>query len=408
MYSQKAAFLAAYALVCSSGALAQSPDSIWSVNGFGTFGAAHSEEKRADFTPDPLSPTGPGRSGAWDLGLDSRAGVQLSVEPTSRLSAVLQVIAEREFDGDVEFNIEWANLQYDISPALRVRFGRIALGNFMVSDYRKVGNALLWIRPPAELYHIVGITSSDGIDLSYQTHLGNAISTTELSYGRNSIDTLDGLLKAPNLWVISNRLEIEDLTLRASYSSLKLVFDALDPFWDAYREFGAPGVSVVRHYDVSGDWSSFGSIGMSYDPGSWFLMAELGIGTTPSDFGNRRGWYASGGYHFGDFTPYAIYARADGGHSQAIGLDASVTPFYLRPTIDYLNDSLDYLQTAYSTQQQTASLGLRWNILPNVSLKAQYDRVSVRDGSYGTFANFEPDFRPTRANLISFSLDYVF
>jgi hypothetical protein len=280
----------------------------------------------------------------------------------------------------------------------------------MVSDYRKVGNALHWARPPTELYYILGITNSDGIDLSYQTHFGNVISTTELSYGSNDIDTLSGLLKAPNVWVISNRLEIDYLTLRASYSSLKLVYDELDPFWDAYRAFGFPGETVVRNYDGNGKWSSFGSLGISYEPASWFVMAELGIGMTPTELGQRRGGYISGGYHFGNFTPYAVYARSDGGHRTTKGIDASDFPFYLQPTIESLNDYLDFLQVAHTTKQRTASVGVRWNMRPNVSLKAQYDRVSVQDNSFGSFS-FEPndpDFRPSNANVFSFSLDYVF
>lgn len=408
MQNHPAVLLAACTMFLGVSAQAQSVDNIWSFNGFGTIGSAYSDEKRADYTPAPLNPSGPGASGAWDAGLDSRAGFQLSAQPTPRLSAVLQVVAEREFDGDVAVNVEWANLRYEISPALSVRLGRIALGNFMVSDYRKVGNALPWIRPPAELYHIVGITNSDGIDVSYQTTFGRAISTTEVNYGRNSLDTLDGFLKVPNLWVVSNRLEIEGLTLRASYSSLKLVYDILDPLWDAYRAFGPAGETVARNHDASGEWSSFASVGMKYDPGNWFLMAELGIGVTPTEFGNRRGWYTSGGYRFGDVTPYAIYARSDGGYRDASGLDASSYPGFLLPTITTLNEFLNYLQTAHATQQHTSSIGLRWDVLPNINLKAQYDRVSVRDGSFGTFSNFEPNFRPSRANVFSFALDYVF
>lgn len=402
------ALLAISALICSFGAHAQSAQSIWSFNGFGTLGATYSDESRADFTPDALSAEGPGNSGALDFGTDSLAGFQLMVEPSSGLSAVMQVVAQRDFDGDVKLKVEWANLQYEFSPALKIRVGRTALGNFMVSDHRKVGNALHWIRPPAELYYIVGITDSDGIDLSYQTHFGNAISTTELSYGRKNLDTAIGHLEVPNLWVISNRLEIKNLTLRASYSSLKIVSDGLDPFFDAYRAFGPQGVTVARNYNINGEWSNFASIGMNYDPGTWFLMTELGLGRGSNEFGDRRGWYASGGYYFGKFTPYATYARSSGGHSSAKGLDGSAFPFYLQTTINALNDSLNILQTSQSKQQHTVSLGLRWNMLPNVSLKGQYDRVSVREDSFGTFSNFELGFRPSGVNVFSVSLDYVF
>jgi len=73
--------------------------------------------------------------------------------------------------------VEWANLIYALSPDASVRIGRIVLPTFMVADSRKVGYANPWVRPPVEVYGLVPITQSDGLDASYRVVWGETASS---------------------------------------------------------------------------------------------------------------------------------------------------------------------------------------------------------------------------------------
>lgn len=401
--------VAAALLSAAATAQAQSSNGIWSLDGYGTVGVAHSSDEMADYVPNFILSEGPGRSHQWDSRLDSRLAVQISAQPSSRLSAVVQVIAEQHYDKSFKPLVEWANVQYQLSPEFSIRAGRTAIGTFMVSDHRKVGYSLPWVRPPADLYHLLPLTNSDGVGVLYQHESDNFRYSAELHYGRTKAEELDGLLEAPTLWNFTNHLQRGPLTLHLSYMRTKAEYgEFLDTIWDAYRAFGPAGEAVVQRYDPNGHWSSFSAIGASYEPGDWFLMAEWGRGNIGSDFGSRDGRYISGGYRFGAITPFITYALVDSHYDHVNGLDASNFPDLLAPTIAQLNAGLAITQDGFGAKQQTWSAGARWDLLPTVSAKLQYDHARTQNGSSGTFRNNPVGYQPRGANIISVTLDFVF
>ena len=114
----------------------------YSLGGFGTVGAVHSSEHQADFTGEnQLRPSGAGFTHAWSADIDSRLGAQATVNIMPRLSLVLQVIAEQNYDNSYLPHVEWALIKYQFTPEFSVRLGRSVLPSFLVSDARKVGYA---------------------------------------------------------------------------------------------------------------------------------------------------------------------------------------------------------------------------------------------------------------------------
>jgi len=409
MYNRPAAIFFLSCLILSAAAHAQPDNGLWSVNGYGTLGAAHSSERRADYIPNTVNSEGPGRSYRWDPLLDSRAAVQVSVAPSDRLYGVVQVVVEKRFDGKFKPKVEWANLQYTLSPSFSVRAGRIALGTFMVSDYRKVGYSLPWLRPPAELYQLMSITNSDGVDFTYQHAFANSTYSVTAHYGSNKAKEYVGLLEATNIWGFVNHFERGALTLHASYISAKLIYGPLfQNLWTGFRAFGPTGVTVAQRYDSSGMWSPFMAAGVGYDPGEWFVMAEWGKGVFRSDFDDRSAWYISGGYRIGAVSPYLTVARAAGGHRSVNGLNAAVFPAALAPAVSSLNSGLLDMQQGYAARQQTVSLGARWDVSPRVVTKLQIDHIKTRKDSIGTFNNMAPGYRPRGADVVSLTVDFVF
>lgn len=387
---------------------AQSDSIVTSFNGYATLGAAWSDNRDADYLANALNREGPGRSRVWDPGLDTRLGFQVSAHLNNRLSSVVQVVVERQFDGDFKPELEWANLSYQLSSDVSLRVGRSLLDTFLVSDYRKVSYALPWLRPPTELYKLVSISNSDGLDATFQRRMGNSLMTLSAHYGRNSMDELDGYLKAPNLWGLFPRLELGDLTIKGSYTSYKLVYSEVDELWKAFQAFGAAGDEVVNRYRSSKRRSVFTALAFNYDPGEWFLMGEWGRSNMRSDFGSRSGWYLSAGQRRGQWSPYLTFARAQGGHSAVNGLDPASLPAGVREAALALNGILLSTQDSLAPRQQTISVGSRWDFAPGFSAKLQLDFVRPADNSSGTFINLQYPRDPGRTRLLSATVDMVF
>ena len=160
-------------------------------SGFGTAGVVHSSERQADFTNSPSTkPNGVGYSRNWSADVDSRLGLQVTANVTPKLSAVLQVLSQQRYDNSYTPTVEWANIKYAFTPDFSVRVGRIAMPTFLVGDYRNVGYAVPWVRPPLQLYgHMLPVTSSDGVDASYRMRVGGATNTLQVSYGQDEINS---------------------------------------------------------------------------------------------------------------------------------------------------------------------------------------------------------------------------
>ncbi len=120
-----------------------------------------------------FKPNGAGHSHTWSADVDSLIAGQVNANLTPQLSAVLQVIAEQNYDNSYRPHVEWANIKYQVTPEFSVRAGRTLLPTFLFSDTRKVAYAYPWVRPPLEVYRQEPITASDGVDASYQIRIGD-------------------------------------------------------------------------------------------------------------------------------------------------------------------------------------------------------------------------------------------
>ncbi|MEA5097676.1 MAG: hypothetical protein VB032_03985 [Burkholderiaceae bacterium] len=353
---------------------------MFSISGFGTAGLAHSSEHKADFMATDLQRHGVGYSRKWSTEVDSRAGVQLTGRFTPELTGVLQVTSEQRSDGSYDPKVEWANLKYQVTPDLSIRAGRIVLPTFILSDSRKVGYASPWVRPPVEVYGLVPLTRSDGVDISYRKRLGEVTNTVQLSYGESSaqvpsegkVNSVGGEVTGKNAWGIIDTLEYGNATLRLSYIKADLTITPYKTLFDAYRQFGALGLSqanaIAEKYDPDNKPFYTLAVGASYDPGRWFVMGEWGVISTDSVYGKRSAWYVTSGYRFGKFTPYVSYAQARlNSNASDPGLSLAYVPPAYRTTAAYLNGELNE-QLGAAPVQKTISLGMRWDFAKNVAL----------------------------------------
>lgn len=398
----------------ASAALAQADDSAarpsWSFRGFGSAGVAYSKNADADYSSSPLKASGVGYSRQWDHNLDSRLGAQLSATIDPQWSAVLQVVSEQRLDHTYRPIVEWANIKYQLTPDLSLRIGRIALPMFVAADYRKVGYAYPWVRPPVEVYGAIPLTNSDGVDATYRWNRDGLKNVTQLVFGRTHLRLPGGgSIEARKMAGLTDTVEYGAASARISLITNDLTVDVLHDLFDGLRQFGPQGIALAEHYGVEHKRDNAVSIGVSYDPGNWFVMGEVGRMTTNSFLGTSTGVYASAGYRVGAFTPYIGYARVRlNTNSYEPGLNLAGLPPAMAGAGAGLNVYLNAMLASIPAQR-TVSAGARWDCMTDVALKVQFDRVTPQGGSRGTFSNLQPGFRSGRSvNVASAVLDFVF
>lgn len=380
-----------------------------SLAGFGTLGVVHSSESLADASAAHLQPNGAGYTRNWSASVDSLVAAQLTARLTRILTAIVQVVAEQNYNDSYWPHIEWANLKYQITPDFSVRAGRIALPAFMAADTRLVGYVNPWARPPVEVYGIVPITRSDGVDASYTLHLGSLTQTLVGSFGYTAQQTPGGTVAhSRHLWLIADTVEYKAVTLHAAYQQGRLSLSTLTDAFGQFHQFGPQGDAINARYAPDNKLLRFGSVGVMLDPGRWFATVEWGSANFNSALGKRTGWYASGGYRLAKFTPYLSLARAMTDNLSDPGLTVSALPPQLQAPATGLNGFLNSLLSTKAVQK-TVSIGTRWDFRKNADLKLQLDRTFIGTGSSGTLINVQPGYQlGSNLSVFSATLDFVF
>jgi hypothetical protein len=376
-------------LLLAHGAAADEPS--WNFSGFGTFGLVHANTRGADFTSSVMKASGAGHTRPWSADVDSRLGAQLDVTFDRRWSAVLQLLSEQHLDNSYKPEVEWANIKYQVAPDLALRLGRIALPMFLSADYRKIGYAYPSLRQPVEVYGALPLPRSDGADLTWRWSAGATRHATQVFYGRANIQLRDGArLKESALTGLSDSVEYGAFSARASVLTSVLTLTIARPLFDGLDAFSPSGGALSDRYDVDHKRATLFSLGASYDPGPWFVMAEGGRTRSNSYLGATTMAYASAGIRRGQLTPYLGYAmvRADVPiQDPGLPLAGLAPPRQLAGA--GLNADLNALLRTIPVQS-TVSAGLRWDLRSNAALSVQYDRVTPHGGSRGTFINSQP------------------
>jgi hypothetical protein len=370
--SIRRAAIAALVLHAAGATAAEATPSIFSFSGYGTLGAAHSSEQHADYTATNFQPNGAGSTRGWSADVDSRLGGQVTAEIDSHWSAVVQVVVEQRWDNGYTPSLEWANVRYAFNPDFSVRIGRIALPTFLMSNTRKVGYTLPWVRTPNAVYNALAMTNNDGADLTYSFQVGELRNTVVAYAGRNNSTYPNGSAggyreHARHMRGVADTLTLGAATLQLSHFDAKLSSSAIGLVDQPYR---------------------VNSAGASYDPGNWFVMGEWAR-ISGQDPHTIPSWYLGAGLRVGAWTPYA-------------GIN------WRKQAYPELH-ALDLPQSTIGIGQRGRNAGLRWDFSKNADLKLQYDRNTPDAGSVGTLVNYQPGFRPgTAYNVVSLALDFVY
>ena len=339
---------------------------------FGTFGVLHSNQSSGDYVLEGSMPSGAGRSNEWDINNYSKVGLQLNGSFSPKTSAQLQIITAYDSSGIYQPDIEWLNFKYSITQNAYVRVGRIGLPTYFDSGNHDIGYTYTWAHPPSELYYLLSIQSSDGIDGMYRINIGEAQHSFKAFYGQNSSDGRAITTSSTGMWGIFDIVEYGQTAFHAGYQKRNTTTQVI-----------ATGVTnpAIDCTDLS--------FGVNYDPGNWFITSEWVQSQTRY---TANAFYVGAGYRINKFTPFLVHSQNTSG-SFPQGFTPTATESILA-----------------SRSQETNSIGLRWDFRKHFDIKAQFDQVTLSNNSNGYLINVPANttLYGSTVNLLSAVVDFVY
>jgi hypothetical protein len=364
------------------------------VSGFGTAGIVFTDTEDAEFI---RSSQARGADSNGDVGVDSIAGIQATVHVTDKISGTTQILLRRLYGTGFELDAPLAFIKYQATKDFAVRVGRVSLPVFLVSDFRQVGFANTWIRPPIEVYGQVPLDNVDGLDVLYSGEAGPVSLTGQAFYGKTDIELAASDVSVKNFWGVNFSATMGPLTLRAGRVESKLTLDSAqaNSLLAGLRQAGFTALANELA-PVEKD-SAFTAFGALLDWNNLIVQAEVTdskVGGFPPDTAGR---YALVGYRVNKMTPYAIYAEREVESARTSTVVPQVGP--LIPLALGVNALIA------GTEQNTTSLGLRWDAASSVAVKFQYDYVDPEGN--GLFGNVKAGFDGP-VNVFGVAVDVVF
>lgn len=398
------------------GAAAQSADTgaasltRWTLNGFGTLGAAYHDEADTRFRRS-VDQRGGARAGHLELRNDSLLGVQVNGVLGAHWSVMAQAVTRQDVDRTWTPQLTWAFVKHVPNDWSEYRLGRMAVDIYLEGDSRHVGYAYTMVRPYADVYGRLTFDSFDGADATFLRELGPGQLRFKLFGGRTRGDTyLNDIVYALDRgrtygatldWVGP------ELSLKLSWGSMMTDHDQPNlPLLNGLRlAAGFSPDAAARLAEITPkNRVSYLGLGLGWERGPVSLQA-VATDMSMSVYPGFEGWGlgTTAAYRVGRWKPFLTYSRSIiDPVSRRLDLPAGVDP-----GIDALRAGWEVLNGFTRHDQHTAGIGVRYDVAPNAALKLQLDRVDAkRSSSLLDDAGRRTDARAF--TLFSASLDFVF
>ena len=304
-----------------------------------------------------------------DLKFDkqSHLGLQVAANISNEIDMTLVLHAEGSSDN---YNVEaqWAYATYTLNEDISIRMGKYKATFYMVSDYKEVGYAYPWVRPPLEVYSTNPIEAFTGLDLVYQTDVRDMSLLLELFAGSGEHSakyipsTTDAPTGSPYNGLGDSTKKGQSITFdtpNAKGFNLSLTGE-IGTFRVGYFETGVNAAA----FGIKDAFGSFGGVGFNIDWNNLVVYSEYIVRETAANlagaFPDQNAYYATVGYRMGKYLPYVTYASMTKGKddspytqlqsSVAVGLrtevsDAAALKFEVMTVIPKKNTSAGFNST---------------------------------------------------------------
>ena len=341
-----------------------------SFSGFGTAGGSFTSDSAFAYRHDASEYTT--ASNQFDIGLESRLGLQGTVDFGSGFSVTAQEVFRERGSDEFSPGTEWLYVQYTPNSDWQIRMGRVVLPVFLTSDSRQVGYAQSWFRAPQEVYDQFPFDFLDGGQVNYQKSLGKFNITLQ-----GTVGSTFGKFQAGAISITTNAKDIFNEAISVSYGDLLL--RVAQTSWTSPNE-----IPLTPTYTLSyQQHETLVSVGAQYDNGKavaiseWAKTKENFIPGFGEPLTEATSWYVAGGWRFGKFLPLVIYGNS---HEQASLLSAPYT-------------------------KASWSANLRYDVVSNIAIKAEISQAKANNGLY--FATPDPTSNEN-VRVYSLGVDFVF
>lgn len=381
------------------------------VSGFGTFGITSAGTKLHGFRKE-LNQSG--QFGGLSASSGSNLGLQIDVDILANLSATVQGVVEERARYDFNNMVDWAFLRYQVNPNIVARAGRMGTDIFMLSEYRNVGFAYLWAHPVTEFYAPVPFSHFNGVDLKYSHPIKAGYLDFKVYGGQTHADvrvTGDSVHMTMQPFIGANvSFESEYWKARLTYSRAKLssVRSPVDQLAGLLDQIPAAiwpqSASLPGKLNGEGRWVSYQSASVAYDNNTWLVQSEIAMVSSEWSNANLMNGYFSVGRRFGPVTLYSVAASARSRDK----LTKVSAPLVALPGFEQLQIGAQNAFRSSRINQSTVSLGMRWDLLPKMALKAQWDHTWVDRNGGGLLVLKEPLKKDITLNIFSVNLNFIF
>lgn len=360
-------------------------------SGFANLGLTYSDSDQFEFRNTILNNSHDGLTFA----ADSLLGLQINAKLSDNFDAVGQVVLQDRRDTSATNYLQLAFLRYQLNRNLSFKAGRFSTPSYLFTDYRYVGHALTWVRPPVEMYSVVGaIGNVDGVQSNYVTDVDFGVVKIGLSYGATEYEK-DGKLgdfRFTYKDLAGINLELQSTNWRAQAVMLTAIYDDITFPGIAQTRAAAdlvPAVfkpyaqDVVKQFIPEDTRVTYLSVGGTYDYQGFEFIGEI------ADF--KSDWalasdaifgYVSASYNIEDVTPYMTLGFQNRGKEpEIIDYDAAqkaLPPFVFQQLEALLSTSNEFVRGS-SIDQKSISLGLRWDFSDSWSFKTQFDHFKIAE-----------------------------
>ena len=308
-----------------------------------------------------------------------------------------------------ESGLEWLYLTYTPTTNLQIKIGKLRTPFFTMSDFSDVGFAYPWINPPQQVYDTYLFKTFNGIDAIYKFGSDDFDISIEGYYGEESgsigIGSFKTGFEVDNLVGVIGKLNIENIEFRASRYNGNIALDlkSINQLQDVLENFNFSQSAASLTTQGSAHADQFGVI---YDNLDYFFRGEwVKIKTQLDIIPIIQSYYLTVGYNDAPFTYHLTFADSD------VEINANQNEIPIGANVE-----LDQLAQAYNSvfaesapdSLKTWTLGIRWDVLPNLALKAEVSALEGDEVSNSFFVIPEDVSFNRKTNLYLIGLDWVF
>lgn len=380
-----------------------------SIHGFGTLGAIYHDKKHVDFRRRTGQLEG-ADAGEVSFAQDSMLGVQLTAQLNESVEATIQGIARQNTEGNYRPKTTWAFVKYSPNQNFFARAGRIGYDIFLGSDTADIDYAQLEIRRPIFFYP----GGFDGVDAElmlpwqdgtfhFKGYYGESFNK-RIEHGPESLYDVSG----SRVFGAFVQYDWDDWSARLSAG--RLLLNNENPVlarWRSQIESLPNGAKIVDFVSIADRPFDHLLLAVAYDGGPWRGAFNYGGFFSPG-WPTRVVMQTDLGYRLGNITPYVSYSD----EHMSRGTIPTGIPNGRSPLMDSFNYSLAYMQNAFIFNQSDLSVGVRYDVAPNVALKLQLDRIRYQDPDAvvdSTLGMTDIESRGHRSfTLFSAALNFVF